>query len=85
MSSTITVRVDDNVKSEANSILKAVGLDMSTAINVYLKQVIRSNGIPFVISADIPNEVTIKAIKAAEAGDMASFSSIDELMKDLND
>lgn len=85
MSSTITVRVDDKIKKEANNIFKEVGMDMSTAINVYLKQVIRSNGIPFPISADSPNSTTIKAIKEAEKGKMASFSSIDELMEDLND
>ena len=85
MSSTITIRVEENVKKEANNIFKEVGMDMSTAINIYLKQVIRSNGIPFPISADIPNAVTLNAIKEAEKGGMASFSSIDELMEDLND
>ncbi len=85
MSSTITVRVDEKVKKEACIVFKNVGLDMSTAINVYLKQVIRSNGIPFPISADTPNKVTLQAIKSAEKGEMASFSSIDELMEDLND
>ena len=84
MTSTITVRVDENVKKEAGIVFKNIGLDMSTAINVYLKQVIRSNGIPFPLSADIPNEVTLKAIKEAEQGEMASFTSIDELMEDLN-
>ena len=85
MSSTITIRVDENIKKEAASIFKEVGMDMSTAINIYLKQVIRSNGIPFPISADIPNAVTLNAIKEAEKGELASFSSIDELMEDLND
>ncbi|MCR4798007.1 MAG: type II toxin-antitoxin system RelB/DinJ family antitoxin [Lachnospiraceae bacterium] len=85
MSSTITVRVDERVKKEAGSIFKEVGMDMSTAINVFLKQVIRSNGIPFPVSAKIPNEVTLKAIRDAEKGEMASFSSIAELMEDLND
>ena len=85
MSSTITVRVEDNVKKEASDIFKEVGLDMSTAINVFLKQVIRSNGIPFPVSAEIPNKTTLKAIKEAERGETASFSSIEDLMKDLND
>ena len=85
MSSTITVRVDENIKKEANNIFREVGMDMSTAINVYLRQVIRSNGIPFAVSADVPNEITLQAIKEAESGGMASFSSIDELMEDLND
>ncbi len=85
MSSTITVRVDEKIKKEANNIFKEIGLDMSTAINVYLKQVIRSNGIPFPVSADVPNAVTIKAIEDAERGQLTTFSSIDELMEDLND
>lgn len=85
MSSTITVRVDESIKKEAGAVLKNLGMDMSTAIIVYLKQVIRNNGIPFMLSGDVPNETTLKAIKEAEAGKMASFSSIDELMEDLND
>ena len=85
MSSTITVRVEDKTKQQANAIFKEVGIDMSTAINVYLKQVIRSNGIPFPVSMDVPNEVTLRAIEDAEKGKMATFSSIDALMEDLND
>ena len=85
MSSTITVRVDDKVKKDACDIFNEVGMDMSTAINVFLKQVIRVNGIPFPVSAEVPNETTKKAIMAAEKGKMASFSSIDALMEDLND
>ena len=85
MSSTITVRVDENIKKEASNIFKEVGMDMSTAINIYLRQVIRSNGIPFNVSADVPNEITLQAIREAEKGGIASFSSIDALMEDLDD
>lgn len=85
MNSTITVRVEESIKKEAGAIFKEVGMDMSTAINVYLKQVIRTNGIPFPVSADTPNAVTLRAIKEAKKGKMKSFSSIDELMEDLND
>ena len=85
MSSTITVRVEDKLKKEAGDVFREVGMDMSTAITVYLKQVVRSNGIPFPVSAEIPNALTLKAIQEAEKGEMASFSSIDALMKDLND
>jgi DNA-damage-inducible protein J len=83
--STITVRVDDNIKKEAGNVFQSVGLDMSTAINIYLRQVILHKGIPFPVTAEIPNAVTLKAIKDAENGEMVSFSSIDELMEDLND
>lgn len=85
MSSTITVRVEDKLKKEAGDVFREIGMDMSTAITVYLKQVVRSNGIPFPVSAEIPNALTLKAIQEAEKGEMASFSSIDALMEDLND
>lgn len=85
MSSTITVRVDEAIKKEANDIFKEVGLDMSSAINVYLRQVIKNKGIPFALTAEVPNSITLKAIQEAEEGDMASFSTIDELMEDLDD
>ena len=85
MSSTITVRVQDKLKKEAGDVFKQVGMDMSTAITIYLKQVVRTNGIPFPVTADIPNALTMKAIQEAEKGKMASFSSIDALMEDLND
>ena len=85
MSSTITVRVEDKLKKEASDVFKEVGMDMSTAITIYLKQVVRTNGIPFPVTAEKPNSLTLKAIEEAEKGKMASFSSIDALMEDLND
>ena len=85
MSSTITVRVEDKLKKEAGDVFREVGMDMSTAITIYLKQVVRTNGIPFPVTAEVPNDLTLKAIQEAEKGEMASFSSIDALMEDLND
>ena len=85
MSSTITVRVEDKLKKEAGDVFREMGMDLSTAITIYLKQVVRTNGIPFPVTADIPNALTMKAIQEAEKGKMASFSSIDALMEDLND
>ena len=85
MSSTISVRVEDKLKKEAGDVFREIGMDMSTAITIYLKQVVRTNGIPFPVSAEIPNALTMKAILEAEKGEMASFSSIDALMEDLND
>ena len=85
MSSTITVRVEDKLKKEAGDVFKEVGMDMSTAITIYLKQGVRTNGIPFPVTAEMPNALTLKAIEEAEKGKMASLSSIDALMEDLND
>lgn len=47
--STIRVSVPTDVKIEANDILNKLGLNMSTAINLFLKRVILERGIPFEI------------------------------------
>ena len=43
----INIRVDGDVKSQAQDLFSSLGLDMSTAINIFLRQSIRKNGIPF--------------------------------------
>lgn len=48
----INVRVDNDVKRNAERTLNDIGLSMSTAINIFLKTVIRENRIPFELSAD---------------------------------
>ncbi len=65
MSSTIKVKVKDKVKKEASEIFKELGMDMHTAVNIYLKQVIRDKGIPFVLSTEACEDIALKAIKAA--------------------
>lgn len=48
----INLRVDDDVKYNAERTLNDIGLSMSAAINIFLKTVIRENRIPFELSAD---------------------------------
>ncbi len=48
----ISLRVDDEIKRSAERILDDIGLSMSTAINIFLKTVVRENRIPFELSAD---------------------------------
>ena len=51
---TVTARVDENVKKEAEILFKKIGLNMSTAMNLFLKKCILEQGIPFELK--IPNE-----------------------------
>lgn len=53
--STIAVRVDDDLKKEANAIYQALGLDMTTAVRLFLKQTVLTKGIPFPISLERPS------------------------------
>ena len=48
----INLRIDDDVKRNAEKTLNEIGLSMSTAINIFLKTVVRENRIPFELSAD---------------------------------
>jgi DNA-damage-inducible protein J len=43
----INIRVDNDVKNKAQNIFSNLGMDMTTAVNIFLRQVIRKNGIPF--------------------------------------
>ena len=47
----INIRVDNEIKKEAQDIFGAMGLDMTTAINVFLRQVIQQRSIPFTVKA----------------------------------
>ena len=48
----ISLRVDDEVKRNAERTFNDIGLSMSAAINIFLKTVVRENRIPFELSAD---------------------------------
>lgn len=48
----VSIRVDDEVKRNAEATLNAIGIPMSTAVNVFLKAVAREHRIPFELNAD---------------------------------
>ena len=48
----VSFRVDDDIKKKAERTFDDIGMSMSTAINIYLKAVVRENRIPFELSAD---------------------------------
>ena len=82
----MTIRTDKDIKSQVQRIYSDLGIDLSTAINVFLRQSIMHNGFPFEVTLDTPNAVTMKAISDAENGiDIhGPFNSVAELMEDLN-
>ena len=47
MRATVQVRVDESTRKQANAIFERIGLDVPTAIRMFLKQSIESNGLPF--------------------------------------
>ncbi|MBQ9346765.1 MAG: type II toxin-antitoxin system RelB/DinJ family antitoxin [Oscillibacter sp.] len=82
----ITFQADEDIKKQAEALYKSLGMSLSAALNLFLKQSVVYQGVPFAISEEIPNEVTFAAMEAAENGvDMyGPFDTVDELMEALN-
>jgi len=54
---TLNIRIEENIKNKANKTLSSLGLDMSSAVKMFLNQVITENGLPFIPTR---NMATIK-------------------------
>lgn len=82
----MTIRMNREVKQEAQMIFADLGMDMTTAINVFLRQVISHKGFPFEVILNSPNDVTLAAMEAAKKGtDMhGPLDSVSSLMDALN-
>ena len=79
---TVTVRLDPQVKKNAEAVLKTLGLTTSQAVNLFFTQVSLNKGIPF--DVHIPNEGTSKAIKSGLAGrSLHTAASMDDLIAQL--
>ena len=80
------ITIDAEVKKQAQELFADLGLDLSTAINIYLKKALAEQGIPFEVKREIPNEETAKAIADVENGEdlHGPFDSIEALMEALN-
>lgn len=84
--STISIRVNEALKEQAQTLFKEWGLDMSTAVNMFLSQTVREQRIPFVIG-EIPNAETAAAVdeidKMIASGKPPRFETADEMFKEL--
>ncbi len=79
----LNIRMDKEIKDQADSIFSELGLNMTTAINLFLRTAIREHGIPFALKLDIPNEVTATAIeegrRIASDNRVKGYNTIDDL------
>lgn len=82
METFVRARVDAGKKAQAEANLKAMGLNMSTAIRSFIYIVAETGEIPFELK--VPNEMTLRAFKDIEEGKTMKAKSIDDLMDKLN-
>ena len=79
----LNIRIEKTIKDQAEEIFNELGLNMTTAINMFLRTAIREHGIPFELKLDVPNETTEAAIaegrKLMDDPSAPRYSSMDEL------
>lgn len=82
----LNIRIDEDLKRQADAIFSELGLNMSTAINMFLRYSVRYGGIPFELRVEKPNAETLAAIDDVNNNRNMSktFASVDDLMEDLN-
>ena len=83
----VSIRMDTELKAQADELFAELGMNLSTAFNIFVRQSLREGGIPFEIRTDRPNKETIAAMLEAEniAKDpnVKGYKDLDEMFADL--
>ena len=84
----VTIRMDTKLKEEAEELFNDLGLNMSTALNAFVKQAVREQRIPFVISRNVLNQESIQAIQEIESAkqqkNIKTYSSLSEILEEID-
>lgn len=82
-----SVRIDSDVKKQCEALYRELGINLTTAINVFLRQSIRAGGFPFDVTINTPNAVTITAMQEAERitkdHNAKRYSDVEEALREL--
>lgn len=84
----LTMRIDDELKKQAEELFNELGMNMTTAFTIFAKQAVREQRIPFEITREIPNAETLEAMKEVEqmkrdSSIGKSYTDVDEMMNEL--
>ena len=81
----VTLRVDKELKEQADALFEDMGLSLNTACRMFLKRAVQEQRIPFEVRR--PDRKTRKALADAEQGkDVSkSFDTVEDLMEDLKE
>ena len=84
----ITIRMDTELKAAAETLFDELGLNISTAFNIFIRQSLREGGIPFMITKKTPTKEPVTALLEAERitkdPSVKNFHDINKLVEDLD-
>jgi DNA-damage-inducible protein J len=82
-----SVRMDSDIKKQCEALYGELGMNLTTAINVFLRQSLRSGGFPFDVTLNTPNAVTLAAMQEAERlakdPNAKRYSDVEEALREL--
>lgn len=85
-STSINLRIDKSLKKQAEELFESFGLNMTSAINMFLKQAVREQSIPFKITSnDTYNFNVQNSLKVSESGNTAAYFSATDVKSSLTD
>ena len=83
----ISIRMDSDLKTQAEALFGELGMNITTAFNIFVRQAVREGKIPFDISLNQPNRETLAALMEAERiakdPNVKGYTDLDELFDDL--
>lgn len=84
----VTIRMDEELKQQADDLFGDLGISLSTAFHIFVRQALREQSIPFAVTRRQPNAETLAAIEEvkrmkADPSIGRSYRDVDEMMKDL--
>ena len=87
--SSINIRLDNNLKCDSEKLFSELGLNMTTAITMFLRQAVCDQAIPFrICKYPRPNAITLAAMREAEQlahdPNAKSYQNVDELFEELH-
>ncbi len=86
--SNISIRMDSDLKAAAEELYEELGMNLSTAFNIFVRQSLRERGIPFRISEGTPNRETVSALLEAERiakdSSVKGYRDVEELFAELD-
>ena len=85
----VSIRMDSDLKAQAEKLFAELGMNLTTAFNIFVRQSLRTGGIPFDITVKKPNEDTIAAVieayRITNDPAMEGYSDLEKLFRALKD
>ena len=86
--SNISIRMDSDLKAAAEALYEELGMNLSTAFNIFVRQSLRERGIPIKITEGTPSKDTVSAMLEAERiakdPNIKGYHDVNELFADLD-